>query len=262
MVDECGVAEHEVDCLCDVDLSKVGPVPINFTPLDVMFGPEACEITETGIPWDGSQLADLLECMGSMIEVYRGALPKWASADTIADWRSEVVLAFAEANSSDVRSDGKGGMGVSTVRKAGRSLAFLMAATGLREAPLAAFLGIPVDTLRSHIKAMLGVEPIDREWEPYKGDPANADAVRRARELRNQGIPPTAIAPILNWEGYDAKLSSVDNWVRGSKSKLTPEGKQRKLQAQREWREANRERVNATERKRYLAAKRARATEG
>jgi hypothetical protein len=64
MLDQCGVAEHPSDCLCDVDL-VAHPVPTGWvTSVDDMWmGREICSLLGLELPLDEDGLVKLLEAM-------------------------------------------------------------------------------------------------------------------------------------------------------------------------------------------------------
>lgn len=57
----CGVAEHSIDCLCDVKLTGE-PLPITVTiPNDYWCGEAITDYFDLGVPWTGADLATFFE---------------------------------------------------------------------------------------------------------------------------------------------------------------------------------------------------------
>jgi len=59
---DCGVAQHDADCMCDVQVHE--PTPINFAPTEVWHGQLILSLNEhLGYPWTGAKFADFYEAL-------------------------------------------------------------------------------------------------------------------------------------------------------------------------------------------------------
>lgn len=72
MIDQCGVAEHAEDCLCDVVITT--PTPINVTSVSDLWGGDAiCNIFDMAGPWEPDNLLEFFEKLLYGYDNHRGS---------------------------------------------------------------------------------------------------------------------------------------------------------------------------------------------
>lgn len=72
MIDQCGVAEHAEDCLCDVVITT--PTPINVRSMSDLWGGDAiCNIFDLGGPWNPDNLLTFFDRLLYGYDIHRGA---------------------------------------------------------------------------------------------------------------------------------------------------------------------------------------------
>lgn len=60
MIDQCGIAEHPEDCLCDVVITKI--TPVNIQSVSELWGGDAiCNIFDMAGPWEPENLLEFFE---------------------------------------------------------------------------------------------------------------------------------------------------------------------------------------------------------
>ena len=60
MIDQCGIAEHAEDCLCDVVITKI--TPVNVRSVSELWGGDAiCNIFDLAGPWEPDNLLEFFE---------------------------------------------------------------------------------------------------------------------------------------------------------------------------------------------------------